>query len=383
MKKTSVLSGKLKFINLGDLLQLLSTDSRTGELRLINHTYTEPGIIYVSDGNAVDAIVGEKTGKEAVYALFGWVDSSFEFYACEIDRTDIIKQRMMAIVLDALREFDEGLIGVVETDSELTSEIVLPVSKSDSSVIKGPSLEYGSIVDEDEFGPGETIVHQGRHGNWLWVILDGIVDIFKETGRGNYKVSSSGVGAFIGGLSTLIQPDNNRSATAVARDDVQLGVIDAQQLVSELAYIHPDFKRILLSLDNRLRYISERFADIKNGADKNMGLPKNAQLMIKQGDEVQKVFTILQGAAHVARNTDDGMVYLMTLKKGDFIGRVPFFNIDHEPSFANVFASPDLKLGIVDIDGFQKDYNQFSTTMKNIIEYTTICISATTGLACV
>ena len=383
MENKSVLSGDLKFINLGDLLQLLSTDSRSGELRLINPALTEPGIIYISDGNPIDASVGEKSGKEAVYALFGWIDSSFEFYVCDITVTDCIKQRMMAIVLDALREFDEGLIEIVESATGPGNGDELPVVKTDSIVIKGPSIEYGSIVDEDEFGQGETIVHQGRHGNWLWVILEGIVDIVKETGDGDYKISSSGAGAFIGGLSTLIQPENNRSATAIARDIVQLGVIDAQQLVSELAYISPEFKKILLSLDNRLRYISERVAEVRNGADKHAGLPEGVQLMIKQGDEVQKVFTVLQGNAYVMRNTDDGMIYLMKLKKGDFIGKVPFFNIDHEPSFANVFASPDLKLGIVDIESFQKEYDMLSVTMKNIIDYTTICISATTGLACV
>ena len=383
MKNTSVLSGDLKFINLGDLLQLLSTDSRSGELRIINPNFSEPGIIYIADGSPVDAATEAETGRKAIYALFGWVDSTFEFYPCEITHTDCIKQRMMAIVLDALRELDEGLIEIIETVSKIDTDTALPVVKTDSTVIKGPSIEYGTIVDEDEFGKGETIVHQGRHGNWLWVILEGVVDIIKETGQGDYKIISSGAGAFIGGLSTLIQPDNNRSATAVARDGVQLGVIDAQQLVSELASVNPGFKKILLSLDNRLRYISTRVSEIKNGADKYAGLPKDKQLMIRQGDEVQKVFTILQGNAYVARNTDDGNIYLMTLNKGDFIGKVPFFNIDHEPSFANVFASPDLKLGIVDVDSFQKDYDILSVTMKNIIDYTTICISATTSLACV
>ncbi len=384
MEKTSVLSGDLKFISLGDLLQLLSTDSRTGELRIINRIFKKPGIIYIVDGNPVDAVAGDKAGMTAVYALFGWVDSLFEFYSCEITRAGTIKQRMMAIVLDALREFDEGLIEVVEASSGTDDSSVFPVVKSDSAVvIKGPSIEYGSIVDEDEFGKGDTIVHQGRHGNWLWVILEGVVDIIKETSKGDYKVSSSGAGAFIGGLSTLIHPENNRSATAVARDVVQLGVIDAQHLVSELAYVSLDFKKILLSLDNRLRYISTRVTEIKNGADKCAGLPESKQLMIRQGDEVQKVFIVLQGNAYVVRDTDDGMVNLMTLKKGDFIGKVPCFNIDHEPSFANVFASSDLKLGIVDIDSFQNEYDSLSVTLKNIIDYTTICISATTSLACV
>lgn len=385
MTNSYVLSGDLKFISLGDLLQLLSTDSRTGELRIISTTQRKPAKIYISDGNPVDAEAGELKGKDAIYSLFGWLDSRFEFYSHKITKPDIVKQRMMALILDALRELDEGLIEKVVSDPSLNNspDVDNAESLGEGTVIRGPSVEYASVVAEDEFGKGDVIVQEGRHGNWLWVILEGVVDIVKDAGGSNIKISSSGTGAFVGGLSTLLNAENNRSATAIARDTVQLGVIDAQQLGSELGSINPGFKKLLMSLDNRLRSISDRVAAIRSGADKAAGVPKNVQPMIRQGDEVQKVFTILQGSAYIVRKTSSGIVYLMTLQKGDFIGNIPFLGFDHEPLNAGVFASPDLKLAIVDIDAYQLEYDRLSVTMKNIIDYTSVCISATTSLACI
>lgn len=382
MDKKAVLAGNLTFLNLGDLLQLLSTDSRTGVLRIANPHFKEPGSIFIKSGNPIDALAGDKTGVDAMYSLFGWVSGSFEFILEDVKRPDVIKKRMMAIVLDALRIVDEGGIekfGAKTVSGEGQEAVSTP---SIGTTIKGPFVEYSSVVDEDEYLDGTTIVAQGRHGNWLWVVLEGIVDIIKNTEQGEALVSSAGTGAFIGGLISLLQPENTRSASAVARGTVQLGVIDTQQLSSELSSADPEFKKVLLSLDNRFRKISSRYTDIVNGANKFEGLPFNVKPMIRQGDDVQKVFTILNGEAHIVRKSKQGMIYLMTLEKGDFIGHIPFVNIDHEPSFASVFASDDLKLGILDTDKLVEEYNKLSVTIKNIIEYTTVCLSATTSKAC-
>lgn len=385
MEKNLVLVGSLTFIGLGDLLQLLSSENRTGELRISHPHFKAPGVIYIKSGNPVDAVVDKSSGLDAMYSLFGWISGTFEFHLVDVKREDVIKKRMMAIVLDALRVLDEGGIEkyTAETEKNTEKKPETEDGQTTSTAIKGPFVEYSSVVDEDEYANGAQIVVQGRHGNWLWVVLEGIVDVIKETDRGKALISSTGPGGFVGGLTSLLQPENSRSATAVARGTVQLGVIDTQQLSSELSFLDPEFKKVLLSLDNRLRLLSARYTDIVNGQNKFNGLPQNIKPMIRQGDDVQRVFTILNGEAHIVRKTNEGLVYLMTLGKGDFIGRIPFFNIDHEPASASVFASEDLKLGILDTEKLIEEYNKLSITVKNIIEYTTICLSATTTKACV
>ncbi|GAB6094147.1 hypothetical protein JCM14469_03990 [Desulfatiferula olefinivorans] len=382
MKNKAVLAGNLTFINLGDLLQLLSTDNRTGVLRITHPHFKEPGLIYIQSGNPVDARADDKSGLDAMYSLFGWVSGDFEFCLDDVTGPVVIKKRMMAIVLDALRVLDEGGIEKIGDEQPDQAEPEVKTAPGLNTPIRGPFVEYSSVVDEDEYADGAVIVAQGRHGNWLWVVLEGVVDIIKQTEKGEALISSAGPGAFIGGLISLLQPENTRSATAVARGAVQLGVIDTQQLSSEVSSLDPEFKKVLLSLDNRLRRISSRHAAILNGESPFQGLPLNIKPMIRQGDDVQKVFTILNGEAHLVRTTPKGMVYLMTLGKGDFIGHIPFINIDHEPSFAAVFASEDLKLGILDTEKIMNEYDKLSVTVKNIIAYTTVCISVTTGRAC-
>lgn len=382
MENETVLAGQLTFISLGDLLQLLSSESRTGELRIINSNFKDPGIIYIHSGNPIDAVAADKKGLDAMYALFGWISGTFEFLLKDVKREDVIKKRMMAIVLDALRVLDEGDIEKF-TDTPINGTPAKPQEpQSLSTAIKGPFVEYSSVVDEDEYIDGTKIVVQGRHGNWLWVVLEGTVDVIKQTDKGKALISTTGAGGFIGGLTSLLHPENSRSATAVARGTVQLGVVDTQQLSSEISFLDPEFKKILLSLDNRLRLVSTRYTDIQNGQNKFNGLPQNIKPMIRQGDDVQKVFTILNGEAHIVRKAKGGLIYLMTLGKGDFIGNIPFLNIDHEPAFASVFASEDLQLGILDTDKLVEAHEKLSVTVKNIIEYTTICLSATTSKVC-
>lgn len=378
--KKKVFEGDLSFLNLGDLLQLLSTDSRTGILTLYNSNFNEPGIIYIKNGNPYDASSQNLKGISALYSLFGWISGRFEFIQEDFNRIDCIKKRMMAIVLDALRVLDEGDIKKYnDNDSEKENNKVI---KSLVSSIKGPFIEYSSVVDEDEYPDGANIVTQGRHGNWLWVILDGYVDIYKQSENGKTLVLTSGPGAFIGSLSTIIQPDNTRSASAIAHGQVQLGVIDTQKIYNELSYIDDEFKKVIISFDNRLKKVTKRFADIKSGIEKNEGLPKNSKILINQGDNVQKVFKIIQGDAYIVKKTDSNLTYIMSLGKDDFIGNIPFLSLDYEPFSMSVYATDNLKLDIIDLDKLNSEYEKLSSTVKNIIEYTSMCISVTTNNAC-
>lgn len=372
-----VLEGDLSFLNLGDLLQLLSTDSRTGILLLYSHHSIEPGKIYIKNGNPYDATVSNETGINALYSLFGWVCGRFEFFQEDVNRTDCIKKRMMAIVLDALRMLDEGEIPKY-SDESLTDNIEYKENKGSKAYLKGPFIEYSMVVDEDEYPDGFNIVTQGRHGNWLWVILDGYVDIIKHTENGKSLVLTAGPGAFIGSLTTILQPENQRSATAVARGKVQLGVMDTQKIYNELSYIGDGFKKVLISFDNRLKKITSKYIDIKNDAKVGGFDTSNCKIMIKQGDEVQKVFRIIKGEAFVVKKIGTDFFKLMTLGKDDFIGNIPFLGLDYEPFSMSVFVTDDLQLEILDLNSLQLEYDKLSITVKNIIEYTSMCISVTT-----
>jgi len=85
-----VLAGNLKFLTLGDILQLLGQNSSSGILRLKSKYAQAPGLIYIFNGNPVDASDGGATGLDALEKLFGWLDGEFEFNEENVARKKVI-----------------------------------------------------------------------------------------------------------------------------------------------------------------------------------------------------------------------------------------------------------------------------------------------------
>ena len=110
---TSVLAGSLKFLSLGDVLQLLGSNASTGVLRIKSKYAQQPGLIYIVNGNPVDASAGPATGLEALNALFGWLEGEFEFSEENVASNNVIKKSRMEIILDSLSLLDDGQIEIL------------------------------------------------------------------------------------------------------------------------------------------------------------------------------------------------------------------------------------------------------------------------------
>jgi CRP-like cAMP-binding protein len=381
MNKNVVFSGKLDFLNLGELLQILGTNNSSGILRITSKYAESPGLIYVNNGNTVDASNGSLSSVDALYSLFGWIDGEFEFCMEDVDKKNVINKNRMEIILDGTRMVDDGKIeklGPVsfkeksETDQE--KKALLPL-------VKGPIVDYMYVIDEEEFFEGDEIVFEGNYGNWMWVILDGIVDITKETPKGTLNLISLSNGSFVGSIASFLSEGNVRSATVVARGHVQLGMLDSQRLSGEFAKMSSELRSVVKSLDKRLKQVSNNAIDLymnKNYFDKFI---KNKKVVIKQGKSEDRAFTIAKGDVVIARKTDKGFVPLSNIGKGDYFGNIPFINMGHEPHNAFVFSSKDLKLNPIDLKKLQQEHDSLSSTFKNIIENIATCISVTTLLA--
>ena len=381
MNKNVVFSGKLDFLNLGELLQILGTNNSSGILRITSKYAESSGLIYVNNGNTVDASNGSLSSVDALYSLFGWIDGEFEFCMEDVDKKNVINKNRMEIILDGTRMVDDGKIeklGPVsfkeksETDQE--KKALLPL-------VKGPIVDYMYVIDEEEFFEGDEIVFEGNYGNWMWVILDGIVDITKETPKGTLNLISISNGSFVGSIASFLSEGNVRSATVVARGHVQLGMLDSQRLSGEFAKMSSELRSVVKSLDKRLKQVSNNAIDLylnKNYFDKFI---KNKKVVIKQGKSEDRAFTIAKGDVVIARKTDKGFVPLSNIGKGDYFGNIPFINMGHEPHNAFVFSSKDLKLNPIDLKKLQQEHDSLSSTFKNIIENIATCISVTTLLA--
>jgi CRP-like cAMP-binding protein len=380
----AALSGNLSFINLPDLFQILGGNGSTGSLYIRSDYAPAIGRIYFEKGNPINAIDGFHKGKEAIYALFGWTEGNFEFYEEKINVSRVINSSRMEIVLDALKMIDDGAIKKLEPESPDKEENNTEGSKVEGKkalpILKGPFIDYVFVIDEEEYSPGSQIIKEGGHGKWIWVIMEGIVNITKETSGNPLTIARLGEGSFIGTFTSFLFKENIRSATVTTESEVRLGLLDNERLSVEFASLSEMFRTILLSLDRRLRKITDRAVALSSQGGPADELPKDKSPIIKLGSTKEKLYLITQGEAAVVGRNSERDLPLLTLKKGDFFGYVPFWDTGHEPRAATVFGSQDLKANQLKLENLQVEYDGLSSTFRNLIDNMSSNISLTTKL---
>ena len=381
MRDNVVLAGGLKFLALGDIMQLLGANSSTGVLRLISRYAQEPGFIYFENGNPINASCGNKVGLEAVYALFGWTDGEFEFSKENIASQRVITKSRMGIILEGLKMVDDGQIKKVGPNALNRQEAAF--NDPDAvPIVKGPLVDYMYVADEEDFFDGEYIVEEGKHGSWIWVILEGVVEIVRETPDGALPIVRLGDGSFIGSLSSFLIQGHIRTATAVAIGNVQLGVLDSQRLAQEFARLTPEFRGLLLSIDKRLKQLNERAIEYQQGKVHTTDFLENKKPILAQGTRDDSLYIVREGTASVVRHEEFGRVPLAQLYKGDFFGNIPFLDMGQEPDFASILAGGDFKVRKIDPAQLRDEYNQLSTTFKNFVDNVATCVNVSTKVVC-
>jgi CRP-like cAMP-binding protein len=384
MRERAVLSGSLSFLPLGDLIQLLGSSGSTGVLRLTSRFAPEPAFVYFVEGNPVNAQNGKRVELDALYSLFGWVDGFFEFNRETVSAETCISKSRMGIILEGMKLLDDGhtrRVGPVSAADQVAK--MKKMSSSQKNIVKGPLVDYMYVVDEEDFFDGEHIVEEGKHGSWLWVILEGVVDIVKEVATGTVPIIRLGDGSFIGSMASFLMQGHIRTATAVAVGNVQLGVLDSQRLAQEYSALSLDFRTFLTSLDKRLKQLSDRAATGHAGTVSDCAYLKDQKILVHQGvAEIKQLYLVKQGQASVVRKLETGPVVLCQLNKGDFFGDVPFLHLGQEPEGAGVYASGNIQVAKVEIAPFLREYHRLSTTFKNIVDNMAACVSATTERLC-
>jgi CRP-like cAMP-binding protein len=382
MAGNAAFAGNLRFLNLGELMQLLGTTDCTGTLFISSDYASQPGVIYVEKGNPINAANGAKTGLDALFSLFGWIEGQFEFIQEDVTCEKVITQSRMEIILDGLRLLDEGKVEVLGSAAAESETEPTAVKSGSIPMIRGPLVDYSYVVDEEGFYDGDEIVQEGNHGNWIWVILEGVVEISRQTPKGTLKILRIGEGAFLGSVNALLKGDNVRSATVTAIGNVQLGMLDSQLMTSELANLSVDYREFVRGLDERLKQATDMSVDIYAEDNKIAKLVKGMKILIKQGKDEKRLFRVRSGQAYIAREIDAGAVPVACLQKGDYFGHIPFLDLGQEPFSASVYASPDLKLSSEDPSELRREHDKLSSTLKNILAHLSTSISVTTLTTC-
>ena len=366
---------------MGDLLQLLGSNGSTGRLEVSSRYIQDAATVFLEKGNPIDAAAGDLKGLDALYALFGWTEAAFAFYPEFHQRPREIQRSRMEIILDGLRMLDDGKIPKVGPIS-FVHNARKKDGQRDVPLIKGPLVDYMYVVDEENFSQGEPIAVEGSHGNWIWVVLEGVVDIIKETPQGPVTLLKVSNGGFVGSLESFFKHGKSRRATVMAASDVQLGVLDAQRLSSEYALMSVNFRDLILSLDSRLKKVSSKAAEWLQNPDAAAETIGDMKPLIPQGSTEGRVFCIEKGEALVCREAATGLIKLARLDPGEIVGYLPFLNVGHEPYSAGVFGTENIELRELDPIQLADEFHRLSTTMRNILDNIATSISVTTMLTC-
>jgi CRP-like cAMP-binding protein len=374
-----VLSGSLRFIGLGELLQLLGGNSSTGVLVLSREGGKKSACIHIVGGNPVNAEAEGKSGLEALNMLFGWMDAEYEFRDEAVVAEHVIKKSRMEIILDALRMVDDGEIKKVGEEPAQEKAGAAEDEGAELPVIKGSLVDYIYVVDEEEFSAGKEIVYQEKYGNWFWVILEGKVEVVRLLPEGEAPITRLADGAFIGSIGSFMRKGSlQRSATVVAVTDVQLGVMDYDLLFKEYTDLSPMFQLILASIDNRLRQVTTSLAKALVSGLSPQSRMESFELF-RSPDEEEGVYLITSGQALIVKRINGGYIEICVLGRNDLIGYIPFLNTSHEPHSALVYVSNDFACEPIDLMAIRKAYGRMSQTFKNLIKHTTTALSVTTG----
>ena len=354
MDEKAVFTGSLRFISLSDIFQILGGNGSTGTLHFTSQYTPNPGVIYFVNGNPINASDGQLKAIDAIYAIFGWTDGRFEFHEKDVKVPQEIKNSRMEIVLDALRMVDDGVIKKVGPPSFDEMDAVktgAAKGKDTLQVIKGALVDYDHVVGEEEFRDGDRIAREGGHGKWIRVIMKGTADVSKETSNGPMTVARLGEGCFIGTLNALSYGGSVRSATVTAVGDVELALLDTERLSREHSSLSPEFNKLLLSLEERVIKITNRYVELSLKEDKSKVLLKDKKVIMQKGSSKKDLFTISEGEAYVVGQTRKGPLHLLTLQKEDVFGYVPFLDMGHEPRLTEILIRKNYRTNMINFRG--------------------------------
>ena len=173
------------------------------------------------------------------------------------------------------------------------------------------------LASEETFKEGDIIFKEGSAGDWVYVILSGSVEVSKVAGGKKFVVAVLHENEVFGELSFL--GGIRRTATALALEDVTLGVIERSYLDAEFNKISSDFRSILVASVRRFEKMLERACEFTSRMDPRV--PKALSLTYKDRDSFIKAYTsnISKGGVFIktANPLPAGEQFLLTLKLPD------------------------------------------------------------------
>ena len=366
MEKTDHLKGDLSFLGFADLLQLLGSISSTGILNVWDE-FEFRADIYFDQGEVINAEFRELKGAEAFFIPFSFKGGHFSFKEIKPDCERTMANNLTGLILEGLRLLDEGrLEGRFKNFS----------FKSTIPPIRGTIVDYSEIVDEEFFEKDEIIVSEGRYGSWIWVILDGIVQVERKLSNTIIPISQMGRGCFIGSLAAFSRGNRPRSATVRAITPVQLGVLDAQSLSKDYSRYSDPLKDYFIAVDYRLKKLTDLYLKVLTKEISNYLIPEDVEGLINEKVKDGKLGMITSGKADFFFKSAGKVLNLGSLGKGDMTGELPFIEKSSEYHFA-IACDKDFAIRPFEKKVLADEFAGLSENVKKMVEFSGLTLSVT------
>jgi len=111
------------------------------------------------------------------------------------------------------------------------------------------------ISNEESYRDGQVIFEEGSHGDWVYIVESGEVELTKSHYGKDVVVETLGVGEIFGEIAFLA--NTPRTAGARAKGDTTIGIFDRKFLDNEFNKLSASFQAIVKRLALRFKNASE------------------------------------------------------------------------------------------------------------------------------
>lgn len=117
------------------------------------------------------------------------------------------------------------------------------------------------IASYEKYGNGQVIFKEGTHGDWLYIVEDGVVEISRQVNNKRILIATFKEGEILGEVAYIAKVE--RSATATAIGDTTVGIIDRENFDNEFNKLSGNFQMIIKTLALRLKRTTDVLMDLQ------------------------------------------------------------------------------------------------------------------------
>jgi predicted regulator of Ras-like GTPase activity (Roadblock/LC7/MglB family) len=229
-KIDTTLKGHLSLTNITDLLQFLSSSSKSGVIKLVRHPGGEEGSIYFVAGELVSVVSGDLAGIEGLAELLAWDHGTFHFVpGVSSPKTTIglpVQHAIMeAVVLVDKKARDRQLNSEKEVEERSDHMQGRDSSEVLNDLLEIPGIDAVVVVGRDGFviesAGSSARVNIDELGASLAHAINGIEEMGNELNVNKFQDMFVEYGRAV----ILCKPIGDAVAAVVTPDASKLGII--------------------------------------------------------------------------------------------------------------------------------------------------------------